>query len=107
MQDPEFIALKRRISELQRANHELQRRLARSASDQKRLEERVRLIEETPSFRFMRAVGRLLSTQKRRFDELLLRSPLRAYYSRLIAPPGPDQYGAWMEEHRLIAASPE
>ena len=60
MQDPEFIALKSRISELQRANHELQRRLERSASDQKRLEERVRLIEDTPSFRFMRAVGRLL-----------------------------------------------
>src|SRR5256885_133194 len=108
MQDPEFIALKCQISELQRANHELQRRLERSASDQKRLEERVRLIEETPSFRFMRAVGRLLSTQKSRFDQVILRSPLRTYYSRLIAPsPGPDQYGAWIEEHRLIAHSPE
>jgi GT2 family glycosyltransferase len=109
MQDPEFIALKSRISELLRANHELQKRLERSASDQKRLEERVRLIEETPSFRFMRAVGRLLTNQKRRLGQALLHSPFfGTYYSRWLSPaPGPDQYGAWMEEHRLLAASPE
>src|SRR6266700_2184738 len=108
MQDPEFIALKSRISDLLRANHELQKRLERSASDQKRLEERVRLIEETPSFRFMRAVGALLTTQKRRLGQVLLHSPLRTFYPRWFSPAlGPDQYGAWMEEHRLLAASPE
>src|SRR5258708_40119330 len=107
MQDPEIIALKNRISELQRAHHEIQERLERSASDQKRLEERIRLIEDTPSFRFMRAVGRLLATQKRRLGQVLLHSPLRTY-ARLLSPPsGPDQYGAWMEEQRLIAASSE
>src|SRR5260221_13239571 len=108
MQDPEFIALQSRISELLRANHEIQKRLERSASDQKRLEERVRLIEDTPSFRFMRAVGRLFTAQKRRLDQVILHSPLRTYYSRWFSPaPGPDQYGAWMEEQRLIAESPE
>jgi GT2 family glycosyltransferase len=108
MQDPEFVALKNLISELQRAHHEIQKRLERSASDQRRLEERVRLVEDTPSFRFMRAVGRLLATQKRRLGQVLLRSPLRTYSSRLLSPvPGPDQYGAWMEEQRLSAASPE
>lgn len=72
--DPEQKFLKKRVPDPERARTEIDERLERLLSHQRRLEDRIQCIESNPYFRLLRAIGRFRKTLKQQLGQLLLHS---------------------------------